>query len=74
MDASAWFAIFMLAIVANTIITILLYPSQKPNYWWLPGAWIWFKFRDLIWVPLYTWMYPATDPNIRKHFAPPRIA
>ena len=35
-----------LLIVANTLITIYLYPTQRPDYWWLPGAWIWFQVYD----------------------------
>lgn len=70
-SASGWFAILVLTIVANTLITIYLYPKMKPDYWWLPGAWIWFKIRDYIWP-----VDPnANDPNKRKRFySPPRIA
>lgn len=69
--ASGWFAIMVLTIVANTLITIYLYPSQKPNYWWLPGAWIWFKLND-IFFPVDP---NSKDPNKRrKFFTPPRIA
>jgi hypothetical protein len=70
-SASGWFTILVLTIVANTLITIYLYPAQKPTYWWLPGAWIWFKIRDLIWP----YDPNANDPNKRrKFFTPPRIA
>ena len=78
---SGWIAIVALTIVANTLITIYLYPSQRPDYWWLPGAWIVFLIYDYIWRPFRNWLYSYTDdpdskdPNKRrKFFAPPRIA
>jgi hypothetical protein len=77
--ASAWFAILVLAVIANTLITIGLYPSQKPNYWWLPGAWIVFLLHDRVWVPIRNRIWPddpnSRDPNKRRRtFMPPRVA
>jgi hypothetical protein len=71
-----WLTILMLIIVANTLITIYLYPTQRPDYWWLPGAWIWFSLRDWVWIPIKEYIWPETikDPNKRKRFSPPRIA
>lgn len=71
MSPSSWFAIAVLAIVANTLITIYLFPKQAPDYWWLPGAWIWFLLKE--------YLFPVdsdpTDPNKRRRvFNPPRIA
>lgn len=81
LTSSGWVAVVVLAIILNTLITIILYPSQKPTYWWLPGAWIVFQLYDRIWIPLRDWWYSYTvDPNSkdpnkrRKFFAPPRIA
>ena len=77
--APMWFAIVMLVIIANTLITIGLYPSKKPDYWWLPGAWIFFLLYDRVWVPIRNRIWPPPfdpkDPNMRRRtFAPPRIA
>jgi hypothetical protein len=65
---SGWFAIAVLTVVANTLITIYLYPSQKPDYWWLPGSWIWFKLREWFWPP------PPSAEELRRRFRAPRIA
>lgn len=68
---SGWFTIAVLTIVANTLITIYLYPTKAPDYWWLPGAWIWFKLTDFF-FPVDPY---ANDPTKRrKFFSPPRIA
>jgi hypothetical protein len=77
---SSWFAIVIIAIIANTLITIGLYPSQKPDYWWLPGAWILFLLNDKVWKPIRNRIWPPPfdpkDPNkrLKRTFAPPRIA
>jgi hypothetical protein len=77
--APMWFAVAVLVIVANTLITIGLYPSAKPDYWWLPGAWLFFILYDRVWVPIRNRIWPPpynpNDPNMRKRlFNPPRIA
>ncbi len=75
-----WFAILVLVIVANMIITVALYPSHTPDYWWLPGAWIFFLLYDRVWVPIRNRIWPPMfdpkDPNkrLKRTFAPPRIA
>jgi hypothetical protein len=77
MKVEGWVTGFALLIVANLLLTIYFYPTQRPDYWWLPGAWIWFLIRDRIWVPLreYIWPETITDPNKRRRmFSPPRIA
>ena len=68
---AGWFTIFVLVVIANTLITIYFYPKMKPETLWIPGAWIWFKIRDYFWP-----VDPnANDPNKRKRFySPPRIA
>jgi hypothetical protein len=67
----SWGTLIALILVANLFITIYLYPRKRPDYWWLPGAWIWFKLHDYLW-PIDP---EASDPNKRrKFFAPPRIA
>ena len=77
MELAALFAVIVLLIVANTLITIYFFPTQAPDYWWLPGAWIWFLLRDRVWIPLKEYLWPETirDPNKRRRmFNPPRIA
>lgn len=64
------FTIIVVFIVANTLITIYLYPSQRPDFWWIPGAWVWFKFQDLL-ISLNP--YP-TDSTGRRRYPAPRIA
>ena len=71
--------LIVLVIVANTLITIYLYPSQRPDYWWFPGAWIFFILYDELWEPIRDYIWPPpynpNDPNMRrKLFSPPRIA
>jgi hypothetical protein len=75
MKVEGWLAIVALTIVANTLITIYLFPSQRPDYWWLPGAWIWFLIYDRVWIPIKHYIWPETDPDKkRRMFSPPRIA
>ncbi len=77
MGWEGWLVLLTMVIVANTLITLTLYPSKKPDYWWLPGAWIWFKLRDLVLIPVWDYLYPETiqDPNKRRRlYSPPRIA
>jgi hypothetical protein len=77
MSLESIFAILVLAIVANTLLIIYLFPTQRPDYWWLPGASLWFLLHDRVWVPIREYLWPETikDPNKRRRmFSPPRIA
>ena len=75
MQPVGWMTILALVIVANTLITIYLYPGFRPDYWWLPGAWLWFQLRDRVWIPLRNYIWPELDPNRPpRRFTPPRIA
>lgn len=61
-----------LLMVANLLITIYLYPTQRPDYWWLPGLWIFLLLRDRVWTPIKYSIWPETNP--KRKFSPPRIA
>jgi hypothetical protein len=73
MKVEGWITLVALAIVANTLIMIYLFPTKRPDYWWLPGALIWFMIYDYLWTPVRDFIWPPIDPT-KPRWVLPRIA